>query len=852
MKFTLKDYQDDAVRDVLDRLRKARKRWHGDQDRHAFSLTAATGAGKTVMAAAAFEALFHGDDERDFERDPGAVVIWFSDDPSLNEQTRYRLMQAADRINLADMVVVESTFQREKLQAGKIYFLNTQKLGKKSLLVRGYDSEGQFAEIRPDLRSYTIWDTIRNTIEDPDLTLYLVLDEAHRGMGGADGERPSIVKRLINGYGDVPAIPVVWGISATVDRFNKAMDGAEGRSTLPHVSVDAAKVQDSGLLKDTIILDVPEEDGAFETVLVRRGAAKLKELDKAWADYAREQGGETVAPLMVLQVPNKPDAKQVAEWIETIRKEWPDLTPEAFANVFGEHKTETFGSYDVPYIAPQDVQERDWVRVLIAKDAISTGWDCPRAEVMVSLRAAADRTHIMQLLGRMVRTPLARRIPGNERLNSVDCLLPYFDKKSVEDVANALMLGGTDGDGGMPGRRVLINPKDMLSNPAVPAEVWEKFIAMPSQSLPQRVSKPVARLTALAHELARDKLLPNAGKKAHAEMHKALDTAATANAVKIAEKRKEVLTVEGAALTLRLAGGARSFDSFVEAADLAVIEDAYKRAARQFSPDVTRTYANYLVDQEDVEDDEDALIEAHTTIAALGLLGDVKLALDTAATKLASEWFDQYRAAIRGLSHERQDEYRQLKGMSDEPQDVDLAQPTSRLEMTEIREENGTKKPIPTFENHLLCGADGKYPAQLATSWESKVLKTEMGREGFVAWYRNPAHASQDSLGISYKEGKTFGIVRPDFVFFAKAADGTIVVDIVDPHGTHLADALPKLKGLAAYAEQHGGQYRRIEAIAENASGLRVLDLTKPEVRAAINAATDAKSLYDGAISTSY
>ena len=53
------------------------------------------------MAAAAFEALFHGDEERDFERDPGAVVIWFSDDPSLNEQTRYRVMQASDRINLA-------------------------------------------------------------------------------------------------------------------------------------------------------------------------------------------------------------------------------------------------------------------------------------------------------------------------------------------------------------------------------------------------------------------------------------------------------------------------------------------------------------------------------------------------------------------------------------------------------------------------------------------------------------------------------------------------------------------------------------------------------------------------------
>ena len=60
MKFTLTQYQEEAVRAVLDNLRKARKRWHEDTEKHAFSLTAATGAGKTVMAGAVFEALFYG------------------------------------------------------------------------------------------------------------------------------------------------------------------------------------------------------------------------------------------------------------------------------------------------------------------------------------------------------------------------------------------------------------------------------------------------------------------------------------------------------------------------------------------------------------------------------------------------------------------------------------------------------------------------------------------------------------------------------------------------------------------------------------------------------------------------
>jgi type III restriction enzyme len=135
MKFTLKDYQ----RDALANLKDARDDWLRKSRKSAFSLTAVTGAGKTVMAAAAFEALFHGDDELDFDADPGAVVIWFSDDPSLNEQTRFRLMEASDRVNHSDMVVVENTFSQPRFQAGKIYFLNTQKLSKNSLLVRGHD-----------------------------------------------------------------------------------------------------------------------------------------------------------------------------------------------------------------------------------------------------------------------------------------------------------------------------------------------------------------------------------------------------------------------------------------------------------------------------------------------------------------------------------------------------------------------------------------------------------------------------------------------------------------------------------------------------------------------------------------
>lgn len=854
MKFTLKDYQRDAVLDALANLKKARRLWQSEGDKTAFSLTAVTGAGKTVMAAAAFEALFHGDDEFNFDADPGAVVIWFSDDPSLNEQTRFRLMEASDRINHGNLVVVEHPFSRYKFEAGKIYFLNTQKLGKSSLLVRGFEGEDDLVtEMRPDAQAYTLWDTIRNTIEDPALTLYLVLDEAHRGMGNATvKEKGTIVQRLINGFGGVPGIPVVWGISATVERFNKAIEFAGKHLKLPNVVVDATKVQESGLIKDTILLDIPDEVGDFDTVLVRRGTDKLKESTAAWAEYTKHQeDARAVLPLMVLQVPNTPDPNEIGRALDAVFERYPELPMASVAHVLGDHTTQRFGNRDVPYIEPQRVQEASWVRVLVAKDAISTGWDCPRAEVMVSFRAAKDRTHITQLLGRMVRSPLARRIPGNDRLNAVDCLLPKFDRKTVEDVVDALMKGD---DSAPPSGRALIDYVEVKPNPEAAQAVWDAFEALPSQTRPQRGAKPAKRLTALAHELAADGILVGAGKRAHGVMHKALDVFQDSQKEKIEAKRKSVMTVDGKTVIADMKGKEKTFDEFWEDADVAVIDDAYRRAARIFSPDIARTYVEHLAKQvasveEDPEDFLEAIVEARVTIAGLGLVTEIQAYFDAEADKLAKAWLTKYLPQIKALTDDRKESYRQIVEMSTEPQSVDLAKPESRYEATKAREKDN-EITFPTWKGHLLSDKDGKYPAEL-NQWERSVVEAESKRDGFRFWYRNPQQPGQSSLGIAYVEDEQFKIARPDFIFFAEQ-DGKVVVDLVDPHGLQLADALPKLKGLAAYAQKHADAYRRFEAVAEAAGKLRVLDLTRAEVQQAVAGASSAKGLFEGLLAADY
>jgi type III restriction enzyme len=241
----------------------------------------------------------------------------------------------------------------------------------------------------------------------------------------------------------------------------------------------------------------------------------------------------------------------------------------------------------------------------------------------------------------------------------------------------------------------------------------------------------------------------------------------------------------------------------------------------------------------------------HTPLL-MGLVPGIKEQVEAEAEKIANQWLGKYRVQIKNLSDERQEVYRQIREMSTHPLAVDLARPNMWMQPTKAREADGREVDLPRFERHLLCDDDGRFPEAFSSSWEEDILLAELERQGTIAWYRNPSRASQDSLGITYEDGDEIRLVRPDFVFFAKMSDGSIAADIVDPHGIQFGDALPKLKGLAAYAESNRDSYRRIEAVAKVDGKFRVLDLTEVDVRNAIANAQTIRSIYDSDAASDY
>ena len=201
-----------------------------------------------MIATAVIEALFFGSTDLEVDADPRISFLWITDDPALNRQTRGRMLDASELLTPWSLREVDEAFPDADLAPQRVYFLNTQKLSRSSRL----------AQVGTNAREHSFWDILRNTINGRETDLVLVLDEAHRGMKRT-ADRQTIVRRLIQGEpGSNPPVPIVWGISATIERFTRAMGEVTDRISRPNVVVDIERVRASGLVKDEIGLAQPD------------------------------------------------------------------------------------------------------------------------------------------------------------------------------------------------------------------------------------------------------------------------------------------------------------------------------------------------------------------------------------------------------------------------------------------------------------------------------------------------------------------------------------------------------------------------------------------------------------------
>jgi hypothetical protein len=314
----------------------------------AVSLAAPTGSGKTVIATAVIEQLL-------FESDaatphPEMTVLWVTDDPSLNEQTKRKMLQALSLVQPGQLVTVDAPLDQETLSRGKVYFINIQKLGKATSYVTTSDK-----------RQHSLWDIIGNTITARGDDFVLIIDEAHKGTATKTGGK-SITARLMDGTdGSLPATPVVVGISATPERFVNAIT-CSGQRTLESVSVDNEEVRVSGLIKDKISICHPKKSQPSDSTLLSLAVTSLKSYDALWMKYAKEQNEPAVTPALVIQVKAKTSDAELRVILDALSAEWNILDGKAIGHSFQDHSALNLGTRSVRYIAPQDIQDDPYLK----------------------------------------------------------------------------------------------------------------------------------------------------------------------------------------------------------------------------------------------------------------------------------------------------------------------------------------------------------------------------------------------------------------------------------------------------------------------------------------------------------
>src|SRR5207302_726359 len=111
-------------------------------------------------------------------------------------------------------------------------------------------------------------------------------------------------------------------------------------------------------------------------------------LSEHWEIYSTAERATSIRPILVIQVEDgrarSVTATDIGRVIDTIEKVVGTLSDEEIAHSFQEGDALAVNGRVIRRVAPPDIQEDPRLRVVLFKLSLNTGWDCPRAEVMMS------------------------------------------------------------------------------------------------------------------------------------------------------------------------------------------------------------------------------------------------------------------------------------------------------------------------------------------------------------------------------------------------------------------------------------------------------------------------------------
>ncbi len=382
MNINLKDYQQTAVDQLVDAV-KALLSKDGTQKVCVFQ--APTGSGKTLMTAKFIEEIIKELPDEDL------CFVWVTiGKGNLHLQSKHALEKIYTGAPRVSLVEQEFTGGRERIVRNEIVVVNWEKLRTKDR------ASGDWKNIlMKDGEKINFRDVLTRTREQR--KVILVIDESHIG---ATAERTNELRDEIDA-------DVILEMSATPKIEPNLMDFTRG--TAKGVLVEPKAVIDAGIIKKELIINekidkIAKGESDSQEVVLESAYQKRLELKKLFGKQ-----GSNINPLVLIQIPTAEAGKDKIEAVKAFlaRKNITEQNRK-LAIWLAEQKSET-----LDWIAEPDNE----IEFLIFKQAIDTGWDCPRAHILVKFRESHSETFEIQTVGRILRMPELKHYP-EEALNT--------------------------------------------------------------------------------------------------------------------------------------------------------------------------------------------------------------------------------------------------------------------------------------------------------------------------------------------------------------------------------------------------------------------------------------------------
>lgn len=344
-------------------------------------LYAPTGSGKTVLACKFI------DDYLD--ENPKTVFLWLCPGAgSLQKQSQESFEEVTNGISYGDVY----DFINEPNPEGCVYFINWDKINRASNIAL---QEGEYKDLMSKVYS----------CHNDKIDIFMIIDEEHKYRETANqyiaNINPIHVLRI-------SATPISKGNHTEIIEDNEVIaSGLIASGISINNGVSKAMEENNKLDDDLLLLHLADD--------------KRKEIQ---AEY--DKLGLNIRPLVLIQFPNGSD-----EWVTRVKEE---LEKMGYNQNSGLVTSWFSGNH------PENIEEIKKLdgqyAFLLFKQAIATGWDCPRAKILVKLREGGTESFNIQTIGRIRRMP-ERKHYGNDLLDN--CYVYTLDSEFSEGLTDSLI-----------------------------------------------------------------------------------------------------------------------------------------------------------------------------------------------------------------------------------------------------------------------------------------------------------------------------------------------------------------------------------------------------------------------------